>query len=206
MLKLKLKSDFSDWYDHAFDLEGLEFKRMMTDGPSRPEMFKLFSKLKIKTPLYGTYNQIKDSLSKESYVVIHYDEKAHCGEGKCKKQIKDLSPFDKNFFLVEYINTEYSNYKSSSSRILCIGDRSFKYIYKNYDDWRSNYGASVISEFKEIKTPSWRSYIDKPLFAIDFVIGLAIDFNVSPGTYNTGVKDYMSAAQIVLEIKNWIRK
>ena len=41
---LKLKSDFYDYYDHAFDRRGAdcpELNRMMDAGPDRKEVFRL---------------------------------------------------------------------------------------------------------------------------------------------------------------------
>lgn len=62
-LKLQLKTDFHDYYDHWFDWEGQIFERMSHSGMSRREMFDFFEQIGLKTPPYGTPKGILESLS-----------------------------------------------------------------------------------------------------------------------------------------------
>ena len=49
---MKLLSDYAQWYDQAFDGEGLEFQRMAftRGGLSKREQFALFDRLGLHSP------------------------------------------------------------------------------------------------------------------------------------------------------------
>lgn len=213
MLKLKLKSDFSDWFDPCFDDEGIEFRRMTEDGPKRSQMFRIFQKIGLKTPFFGYFDTFLDYFDENALIIAHLDENAHCGEGKILKKLKDLTKVEKKCFLVQYIPTSETflkDYKSMTKRLLFIGHRCFCLYYMSHDDWRSNCGQCEVVNISEISPcPVWRNKIFYPLFGVDFVGNdtdwLAIDLNISPGTLGTGIQQYMSAAQIVLEIKAWFK-
>lgn len=212
MVKLRLKSNFSDYYDPAFDEVGLEFRRFTDDGPSRVAMFQMFRALKIPTPSHGYYKDFLGSpLSGENFVV-HENIKLHCGEGK---HLLPFSKIDKNcpHFMVQHISTKIngclSNVKSHSYRFLFVGDRQFRYEYISLNDWRSNCGDGDITGCFELFNclPAWRNQIYYPIFAIDFVGSendkKAIDFNIAPGLQGTGVNKLMGSYSAVIAIKNW---
>ncbi len=212
MIKLKLKSDFNSYYDHAFDSDGFEFRRVTTDGPTRIEMFKYFQKLGFATPLFGTHSTfVNQGFLPKAKVVVHNDIKMHCGEGKELKEFCELDEQDKQCFLVQYIpNPEnlFGNYKSRSTRFLFVGFRCFRMEYISNEDWRSNCGDGDIINFYEIDMPYWRNKVHYPLVAIDFVgdeLDLkAIDFNVAPGV-PSDIHSFVPASQFVLEIKKWFK-
>lgn len=220
-MKLQLKTDFHDYYDHWFDREGQVFERMSRSGMSRREMFNFLENIGVKTPPYGTPGQVFNSLSDDEKeleklaqenhinlidVVVYLDENAHRGEGKI------LMPLIKA--IKEYPDTFCSQYFPSlrfgaiSLRYLQIGDKIFWLRYAS-NDWRSNYGDVNIEVLAQEKD-GFHPRIDLPLFAVDFVYGFdrlyAIDFNVAPGIKGTGVEDILPAKEAVVAIKRWFAK
>jgi len=220
-MKIKLKSDFIDYYDHWFDREGQIFERMSRSGMSRREMFDFFGKIGLETPPHGTPKQVfntlsdyekeMESLAQKSTmnlvdVVVYLDEFAHRGEGKI------LIPLMKA--IKEYPDTLCSRYfptlpiGASSLRYLQIGDKIFWLRYTS-NDWRSNCGDVNIEVLAQEKD-GFHPRIDLPLFAVDFILGpncfFAIDFNTAPGVKETGVEDILSAKEAVAAIKRRLIK
>ena len=211
-MKLKLKSNFFEPFHCAFDSEGIEFRIVTTDGPDRPAMFNMFKKVGLKTPINGYYDTfVKNKYENERKVVVYDDIRSHFGENKRLLQFSELNVEDKLKYMSEYINFEpklFTDYISKSTRYLFVGDYGFSYDYYSYNDWRSNNGRVHISEPHRLDLPKWRKEIPYAFFAIDFVGESydlrAIDFNCAPGVY--GVKLGMSSAQMVLAIKEWLKK
>jgi len=85
-MKLKLISDFQDYWHKAFDKEGYPFRMVTTEGPSRVEMFKIFKSSGIKTPLFGNFYDLERwGYPEFRRVVIYDDSYKHCGEANFYK-------------------------------------------------------------------------------------------------------------------------
>ncbi len=215
-MNLKLVSDFTDFYDHAFFLDGIPFRRVTSDGPDRLGIFKLLRNIGLDTPIFGHPAYLSEyGFSDETLVVVHTDCNAHCGEGKELKKLGEIKNHESPCLVVEYV--KYPAYpipaiswKSMSTRLLFVGNRCFKYNYFSYNDWRSNCGYVKIENFDEvIPYPKWRDKVSYPLFSVDFVgeTPKAIDFNIAPGT--TGIpelKKVLPPTQFVLTLKDYINK
>lgn len=220
-MKLQLKTDFHDYYDHWFDREGQIFERMSHSGMSRREMFDFFEQIGLKTPPHGTPEQIFNTLSEQDkeaedfaqkhdmnffHVVVYLDETAHRGEGKILIPLTTAIRQYPNAFCSQYCPTLLIG--STSLRYLQIGDKIFWLRYTS-DDWRSNYGNVNITVLSQEKD-KFHSKIGLPLFAVDFIFGpnfiWAIDFNITPGLKGTGVEDILPAKEAVATIKRWYQK
>lgn len=209
MFKLKLKSDFTETYDAFFDKEGLEFRRLTHEGPTRLEMFGEFHRLGLNTPKFGGYMLFMDD-NPENFVVVHTGNK-HNGEGKELKRLKEVNHKEQGSCLFcEYNFPTLSlepNIKGQSTRILCVGNRAWSLEYFSYDDWRSNCGDGDVHIKSEISLPGWRKQLYYPLVAIDFVgppTGLkAIDLNIAPGL--RGIKLGLQGYEIVNLIKEYYK-
>lgn len=209
MFKLKLKSDFTETYDAFFDKEGLEFRRMSNEGPTRLQMFNEFRQLGIQAPKFGGYILFMED-NPDNLVVLHHGNK-HNGEGKQLKALKDVNDWERgNCLFCEYYFptlTMDPKLQGHSSRILCIGNRAWSLEYYSYEDWRSNCGEGDILLKGEIPLPAWRSKLAYPLLAIDFVgpdTNLkAIDLNIAPGI--RGIKLGLQGYEIVNLIKEYYK-
>lgn len=210
-IKLKLVSNFLDYYDHWFDLEGKEFKRFTAQGMNREEIFQYLEKTSFTVPLYGTVKHLANQNINIKEVVVYLDDMAHCGNGKIKLPLEEALKKYPNFLCSEYIETHPLGI-AVSYRHLQIGHKSFFLKYASYNDWRSNCGDGDIEllesheykhsdRFKVIKFPY-------PLCAIDFVykdgIYWAIDFNTSPGIRGSGIENILKPKEVVDLIKQFI--
>lgn len=212
-MKLKLKSNYFELWHSAFDADGIEFRLMNNEGPSRTQMFQLFKEKGIPHVFFGKYNDfVKNNYSKERKVVIYDNINSHFGEDKRLLKFSELENEDKSKYLAEYVENSpnlFTFHKGKSTRILCVGDSCFMYDYFSYDDWRSNNGNVFITEPLRFPLPKYRKNIPYAMFAIDFVGELhelrAIDFNISPGI-PTSLNKYMSSTMMVLSIKEWLQK
>jgi hypothetical protein len=222
-MKLKLNSDFHDFYDAHFDLDAEHtLSRRMSDGPNKIEAFKLLTLMGIKTPIYGMVSDLysdavtkhggleaikKDSYDKIVELVVYTDINAHAGEGKIKVSLAEAQEKYPNHFAVQYIPSDTRMFKGRSERLLQIGYRRIWMEYTSEDNWQSNCGDVNISLIGESKIGnSDLKEIQLPLFAIDFVVGgrdrMAVDLNVSPGLKGTPVQQLIRGSEVVELIKD----
>lgn len=199
VLKVKLKSDFRDFYDLAFDAEGYEFKRFTWDGLARPAMLTFLAWNDYNPPRHGF---VRDLAPESAMLVVYTDEKAHRGEGKILMTAKEAMEHHPNAYASEYIQSP-----PESLRLLQVGMMRWMLSYKSDDAWRSNVGKEV--EIQIVSEHVGYSSIPLPLFAIDFVcdkngIRYAVDFNIAPGLKWTGIEDRMKPEEVVELIRQAI--
>lgn len=79
-VKIKLHSDFHDYYDHYFDKDGdIVFDRMMRGGPSRSEAFKILERFACSVIPHGSAKTLYDRIIKREIVLpwfahLKYDD------------------------------------------------------------------------------------------------------------------------------------
>lgn len=166
-MRYRLYSDFIDYYDHYFDSDGIRFERFTYGGMNRIDMLKWLSK-NYPTVQHGYVDKIPPT----DYVVVYTNPKAHMGEGKI------LLPY--NEAIMKYPNyycSEFVKCGPKSTRLLYAGRFKICLEYSSDDDWRSNcsnVNTTILSI--EVGDPG-----PAALCAIDFVRGLAVDYNIAPG-------------------------
>ncbi|BDB12868.1 hypothetical protein [Acidithiobacillus ferrooxidans] len=225
MTKIRIESDFRDYYDHAFcgawETPDFTYERMSTGGMSRPAMFVAFESVGLNTPRHGLVRDLIPELKKEyaGYcehlnlkVVVHTSEYAHAGEGKELLAYDQAMKKRRNAFAVEFIPTALGNNHATSYRYLRVGTRVFWMEYESQDDWRSNCGdcsVKYLSESADTVTAEAVFFRESPLLALDFLkVGqkmLAIDLNVAPGLRGTGIEKIMKPDGVYQEVQNWYR-
>jgi hypothetical protein len=215
MPKVKLVSDFHDYYDYMFDLDGIIYERKSINTfVPRQIAFQRLSRMGLKVPKYGAVgDMIRESVEPEFYVVYE-DQFLHRSEGKVLRRysVCDINKYtekEMSFLASEYILPEMN---ATSYRYLRIGCMVVWLKYKSNDNWRSNFGSEIsiiqIPKREEINMQFVESE-PYPLFAIDFVKAMrdgeyyAIDYNTSPGLKGTLIEDNVSATNIVQWIKQW---
>jgi hypothetical protein len=207
-MKLKLRSDFSDYYDHHFDREGQVFERMSRTGMDRLAMLDtLYHEMRLPVPTYGpAKHAIGDgAAAKGEMWVVHQDPFAHRGEGKvvlAGSVIRER--YDDDATVVRYIEGA----RGRSLRHLQVGNRAWLLTYESANDWRSNCGDVTIrvgGTCHPMTRARW------PLFAVDFVRDedgelYAVDLNTSPGLKGTGMEGELKPAEVVRLIKAWVEQ
>lgn len=211
-MKIQLKSDFNDYYDHQFDLEGEIWERMSTTDMTRRQMFERMTEMGLVVPPYGTAAGLDTGFPEEMDVVVYIDEYTHRGEGKrlCPlSEAVDNASYKLASLLIPSLGRQKGTH-IESFRYLRVGTRIFWMRYKSHDEWRSNCGDVEISLTNP--PPRFGEFRDKepyPLIAIDFVPCIygamyAVDYNTSPGLKGTPAEEEMSAEEVANEIKIWL--
>lgn len=210
-MRVKLVSDFVDYYDHWFDREGEVFRRVSSDGMSRRQMLAYLNSLGLKTPPFGTVRELWSrygELDRQILsVVVYLDETAHRGEGKIKLPVAEAVRRYPDHLATVYIPSTPQG--AVSWRYLQVGAKVFWLEYAS-GDWRSNYGGVEIRVLSREKD-GYHSKIHLPLFAVDFVAAerlYAVDFNVAPQVRGTGVEKLLPAREAAESIKEafWLFK
>ena len=212
MTKVKLVSDFHDYYDYMFDLDGYIYERKSINTfVPRQIAFQRLQKLGLNVPRCGSVKDMLDScIIPSDLLVVYADQFAHRGEGKeiitvslarqgvCNKNLLSL-------FASEFIESEE---RSTSYRYLRIGTTVCWVKYHSDDEWRSNCGSEV--EITAIDAPITFPELEPyPLFAIDFVKSTfdrqfyAIDYNTCPGLKGTPIEEQYAAPSVVRKIRLW---
>jgi hypothetical protein len=230
-MKVKLQSDFRDFYDHVFcgswEQPNVIFSRMMTNGPARHQMFIELQKAGLTVPRHGTVHEMieqymtewkragTESYAKIQSIVIYDDPHAHAGDGKRMITVEQAEsiPDTHHLFASEYIPAQPNGY-GLSLRYLRIGRRQFWLRYISKSDWRSNCGDVTIDVLSEEKPkeniPTDRGLCwEAPMMAVDFVGAdklYAIDLNVSPGLAGTGIEERVRPMDILAELEWWYAK
>lgn len=211
-MRIRLVSDWVDYYDHWFDAEGPEWWRKTTDGPDRRTMLMMLVAAGWAVPRYANVEDFGIGMA-----VVHTDERAHRGEGKSLALLpEDAGQFAPTALAVEYVMPSSDGPMGVSYRCLRLGSREFWLKYENTGDWRSNFGPDVwitrLTEAELIGLPRGRVDWPYPLIAVDCVRRcengvlrlLAIDLNVAPGLTGTGIEKLLPAEAAAKEIKNWL--
>lgn len=225
---IALKSDFHDYYDHAFVARWQErdvvYERLTRSGPNRVQMYKMLNENGLRTPRHGTVRELLPRLAKESTLgniypkiaefVVHTDIYAHCGEGKVKVGFEQALNEHPNDFAVEFLPT-MAGLGAVSYRYLHIGFERFWLRYTSCEDWRSNVGEGTVellvrankNDVRQVYSP-WLMRL-APLVAIDFLLirgdMYAIDLNIAPQLSSTGVEKHLRPKQVLSEIKDWYK-
>lgn len=203
-MRIRLDSDFHDYYDHWFagswQEADLVFERYTRSGPSRPELMDMLAGQGMFVPWHGRARDLPSRL-REAEVVVHFDELAHRAQGKIKCSAGYALESHPDCFCVEYIRPNYDG--GYTLRSVGIGHRLFWLEYYNPGDWRSNVGDPSITVLAE----SVRQEGLLPglaLYAIDFVPAgdhlYAIDLNVAPGLGGTGLEEWIFGREVFEEL------
>lgn len=203
-MKVVLRSDYNDFYDHWFDIllspdePHIIFERFSGRGFNRPEQFLYLTSQGVPVPRYGSPAEL---LGDCPCIVVYDDIEAHRGSGK--RLVTSVADIGQATFASEYL---WPGPKAISHRLLAIGCERYHLVYQSDDDWRSNVGDVTIEPgvypLPDLKTPNF------PLYAIDFILAtrgpVAIDFNTAPGLRWTGL-EMLRAKDVAEAIKQWLR-
>jgi hypothetical protein len=219
---VRLFSDFDDYYDSMFDREGLEFRRVSTEGMTRAEMLGFLDHHGFVTPPHGTVKEVIDKFRLKSLEdggwgsdtfrrilehkleLVVYLNDAHNGEGKVKIPALHALENYPGFYCTEFVTPQRPN-RAVSFRHLYIGKRNWLVRYANGSGWRSNRGRELQIEVLGEGAPGYHPQIINPIFAIDYVPDengrrLAVDYNTAPRLEL--LTDYLEPCEVVELIKS----
>lgn len=210
-MKVVLRSDFLDYYDHWFDKITTPaqvhriFERYSFQGLRKPAQLDYLASQGLRVPRSGPPAQLLMDCPK---IVVYDDVRAHRGLGKrvaCR-----VEDFGDATFAAEFIDAEALYNKATSFRQLGIGARRFSLKYESLDPWRSNvapfnYDVEISLIDRILPDVSKQEYA---LYAIDFVENeagfWAVDFNTAPGLRGTGLEDVLAGREVYETIRDWV--
>lgn len=222
-MKLLLRSDFIDYYDHHFDTLDrprihMNYQRMSRVNYTRHDNFLYMREtLNLLTPEFGIVEDMHRRFrfsTRLPDVVVYIDDKAHQGDGKEKLGLEEAMRKYPQSLCSMYLKEE----PSTSYRVVAIGEDGPR-VWLKYQSlthpWKSNVGDVEVEKvaWKGTKKPD-RGHIpnivsyNSPIFAVDFVAFngnlYAIDFNHSPLLRWTGIEELVEPKMIVKEIRKWM--
>ena len=221
-MKLKLLSDYIDFYDHRFesrDSDAQIFHRVAAtpNGYSKRRQFELMHNLFWKIPFIGSPREVADNEFQKDeaiHLIVNYtDVFLHAGNGKELVDTRHTNAFpSRGGFACEFVPSHHKWREgySTSYRYQYIGDHLFTMRIDAKGDWRTNCAGEsevTITDQTEIIKQEFSA-----LYAVDTVVDhrdgeeYAIDLNLAPSLQSTGIKDIMSAVDIVNELTNWVIK
>ncbi len=219
--RIRLVSDFRDYYDEVFDPDGRVFFRNRFKKGSKRQMLGTLSRmlsesgfsviphgLVLEMPsvikrFYKTQDSIGDFLVVSSRLVVY-------AEGT-----KLLAPigvamelYPKEFSTLYIFTWPFSG--SSSIRWLQIGRIVAILKYVSYTSWNSREGEVdvIVKRIWRVEKPI--KLFGSPIFALDFVSDgkrlYALDMEVNPVLQGTGVEEYVSPEEIKEEVSVSLEK
>lgn len=209
-MKLTLRSDFWDFYDHHFDIVGKPFYRFAKSqvNRTRSQDLKILEDCGFAVPLNAPVKTFT-YLSVDGPYVIYDDETQHCGEGK--RLVYNLEFENPNKLCTIYIPSNITYHV----RHLAIGDFKCVLRYESNHEWMSNCGNVEIEiiQYGIYNFPpleSIQKYLKHPLIAVDGKYNINGDFcvfdlNTAPQLRGTGLERILSPQQVVQFIKEWFK-
>lgn len=205
-MKIKLVSDFHDYYDHwfcgSYDEPEYTFTRMSRNDITKQDQFDILKdKFNCKIPIVGIVSEL--NLAPEDEVVVYIDPLAHCGEAKEKMTLSKAQEEYPDKFASQFVGT-FPDLPAVSYRHLQFGNEAFKLKYTGFNSWMSNNAEKVKIQILSNAKPF--PITEYPLFAIDYVNDYAIDFNTSPGIKGTRLERMIESQWVYMAIeRNIIR-
>ena len=217
---MRLKSDFIDFYDHAFDSSMADtpiFERLSEGGMNRRDILKFLDSVGLRTPIHGTVGEVTEKMLKELpslplnaiikiwTVVVYVDENKHRGDGKLNISMEEALKNYLDYYCTEFIPVLPST-GSMSMRYLQVGKRK-RWLRYWSSDWRSNYGRDVKIEVLCEEEKGYHPKIKYPLFAVDFLPAnklYAVDFNIAPSL--DPLKELITPKEVVREIEEFYKE
>ena len=203
---IKLKSDFTDFYDAWFDSgecseNDIIFRRCRSSEYSRGQVFKYLKSIGCKVVRHGSCEEM-GLTSKQ--LVVYTEPRKHNGGGKVLMDASEAMLSLPNYLCSEY----HGDRVGYSIRYLQLGEFWFKIEFISKDDWRSNCGSNT--EMRVIDSGyGMHKIIKEPIFAVDFVQtknGLyATDFNIAPKADISYLGDMVRPMDIANSIKKVIK-
>jgi hypothetical protein len=196
--------------------------RRSTIGPKKSDQFKLLKEGGFFIPPVGTVENVMDRFWEAEecytrYVVAYEDEMAHAGNGKfllCGHDLKNLTMENneeinrkRGLFCSAFVGFPFAK-QSSSLRRLQVGPHVFWIEYRSNDSWMANIGDGSCEIVGVEKDSGFHPFFKHPLFAIDFVLGkemYAVDFNLAPGVWGTGIENHLSPSAVVAALEMEIK-
>lgn len=209
---MRLRSDFADYYDHAFDGSwsgSAVFERMTRTSRTRMDDFRAMEAAGFNTTGLADTHTAHVRWGPDALVVVYTDPHAHRGEGKAMMAAGVAAVEHPDAMCSRFIHT---GERATSFRLLLIGAFPvwLRYQTREPDEWRSNVGDVEITPgevyigeraFQEAAGERLAHQLRAPLLAVDLVpdgtVLSACDVNTAPGIAGTGLDAWLKPRDVV---------
>lgn len=195
MSRLKINSDFNDYYDILSSESTLTYNRFLNGSPQRASDLKFLRRLGLKTI---ELKPVSSFLMDSGYIVVYTKPNMHNGKGK-------------KILTVGEANTLYSNFTASSYlipdngytiKVLQIGERRFTLVFQKANPISLDIGQLIsITE----NSREYNRLIGLPIFSIDYIIKnnemIATDFNRVEKLDRLGIHNYIKPEEVINQIR-----
>lgn len=193
---LCIKSDFKDYYDIlSEDNSIITYNRYISQCKQRGSALKYLRSLGIRTLEIKQVNQF---FRGDGPIVVYTDPKGHHSVGKNVMTVDDAVQSYSNCIASKYYNTD-----NLTIKYLQIGKRRLTLCFKRNKSMSLELGTLI--DIKE-NTAEYNRLIGLPIFSIDYISDgqemIATDFNEVEDLHRLGIDNYISAYDIVQEIKD----
>lgn len=199
MSELKICSDFCDFYD-KLSTEGslVTYKRYLSECKQRGVALQYLRNLGVKTI---EIRQVSKYIPIDGDLVVYTDPMLHSGNGKRIMSVIDAQRSYNNYVASIYIRST----DPLTVKYLQIGKRRFNLYYRKRQELTLDAGDLV--DIREIPS-DYNRLIALPIYSIDYIQYnnemLATDFNEVQNLHNIGFERFMTAEQIINEIRDSI--
>jgi hypothetical protein len=196
MTRLKIESDFKDFYDELSDQNSIiTYKRFLSDSMQRGKALKYLRSIGIKTV---EIRQVNTFIRDDSPIVVYTNPKGHNGTGKKLMNVDEAIRSYEN-----YMGCKYLDFTSGVTiKYLQIGKRGFNLQFVKEG---KSLEMGRLTQVNEVKC-NYNWSIRLPIFSIDYVSDgtsmVATDFNEVENLASLGMDRYISADDVLLEIRN----
>lgn len=224
-MKIKLNSDYLDYYDFFFDLDGKEFYRRAAkpNGYSKPQQFDLLSSyFGYKVPPNATVREFyaqsvrtakcyNPAYNSSEQLVVYLDNYAHAGNDKIVWSIAgsmvELENGPNLYASLFLPTTEDPLNHSISYKYIKFGMHYALFKIECFNGWRTNSGNLDIVLIKHGLEEDLQKLIWNPLYSIDMIRYngeyYAVDLNTAPGMRGLGMHHEYAGQEIVDSIRRW---
>lgn len=198
-IKLKIESDFSDYYDFLSVNEGYiaKYVRKYSNSLHKNQAIAELRKLGVSTIPIGSVRQLQ-SLHKQ--LVVYTDVTKHKGEGKVI-----MESYEAMLSYPTCLASPYFENSGITNKFLQIGCRRFRIVLENSSPLKTGRILSI----DEIQ-PSYNYLVGLPIFSIDYIDTaygmLAVDFNTVQDLQSLNMYTILQPHEVINEVFNALVK
>lgn len=191
--RIKLVSDFDDYYDLGFCEDGIEYRRLLSERQGRG---KLLTFLKSHGYPVIEFGQVSNMVDKAEKLVVYLNN----GHGPSSKIVCNSS--DAFMAYRNYLCTVYSEGTNGfSMKVVQVGSRRFRVMMQN-ESGRLEHGK--VKSIEELPKELNKS-INIPIFSIDYIpFGaslVATDFNEVQNLKDIGLDSILTPDDVLREVE-----
>lgn len=199
--KIKIESDFSDFYDFlGVSSEQLGvFNRFRSSMPDKAEGLAQLRSIGVQTI---DTTAARRAVSASGKLVVYTDQSKHDGTGRVLMTMDEANMIYPNSLASEF----FEEADCITNKLLQVGSRRFRIVLRGK---RQSLKAGEVVQLSEI-TPSFNMLLGLPIYSIDYVSTprglLAITLNTVERLADYGLQEVIKPEDVINEVYNALLK